>query len=126
MFYEEKEIDELIICPYCKNKYKDPRFIECSASFCMPCIELLIKDGENGFKCPICDDFHEKPNNGYFINANLAKLCEIKANEVSRGTLADSLKARLDEIRQNLDQPNSLTSSSVECALNAMILSWIG
>ena len=82
MFYEEKEIDELIICPYCKNKYKDPRFIECGISFCMPCIELLIKDGATGFKCPDCDDFHEMPKRGYSKNTNLAKLCAKQAAKI--------------------------------------------
>ena len=51
MIYEENQINEIIRCPYCKNKCNDPRIIECGASFCMQCIELLIKEGENGFKC---------------------------------------------------------------------------
>ena len=102
MFYEENQINEVIRCPYCQNKYNDPRLVECSSSFCMSCIELLIKNGENGFKCPICRQFHEIPRNGYLKNSNLAKLCEMKANEVSRGSLADSLKAQLDEIKLKL------------------------
>ena len=104
MFYEEKDIIEVIRCPYCKNKYNDPRFIECGASFCMPCIELLLKDGENGFKCPECEDFHEQPKKGYSKITNLSKLCEIKAKEVSRGSLVDSLKAQLDEIKLKLNE----------------------
>ena len=60
MFYEENEINELIICPYCKTKYNDPRLMECGDSFCMPCIELLINNSEKGFKCPVGNDFHEQ------------------------------------------------------------------
>ena len=79
MLYEEKEIMELIKCPCCQNKYTDPRIVECSSSFCMPCIDLLKKNGENGFKCPKCDDFHEMPHKGYIKNSTLAKLCNKQA-----------------------------------------------
>ena len=68
MFYEENEIGELVICPYCKNKYDDPRIVSCGNSFCMPCIEFLAKEESNGFKCPDCDEFHETPNNGFSKN----------------------------------------------------------
>ena len=88
MFYEETEIQELVICPYCKNKNDDPRFIECGSSFCMPCIEFLTKIDTNGFQCPVCDEFHEQPKKGFSKNLNLAKLCEKKANKVSRSLLA--------------------------------------
>ena len=104
MFYEVKEIDELVQCPYCKNKYYDPRLVECGASFCMQCIDLLIKEGENGLKCPVCDDFHEKPKKGYSKNPTLAKLCGMQANEVSRGSLAATLKLQMHELKQNLDE----------------------
>ena len=103
MFYEN-QIIEIIRCPYCKNKYEDPRFIECGVSLCMRCIELLTKNGENGFECPVCEDFHEKPKKGFGKIINLAKLCDIKASEVSRSTFANSLKAQLDEMKLKLDE----------------------
>ena len=103
MFYEENEINELIICPYCKTKYNDPRLMECGDSFCMPCIEILINIGEKGFKCTECNDFHEMPPKGYLKNLKLAKLCEKRAVEVSRSKLADEFKAQLDEFKQNVD-----------------------
>ena len=104
MFYEEKEITELILCPYCKNKYTDPRIVECSSCFCMPCIELLTNNGEKGFKCPECDDFHEMPQKGYIKNPKLAKLCDKQAAAVSRGSLASSLALQIHDLKQNLDE----------------------
>lgn len=102
MFYEENDINEFLQCPYCKNRFNDPRFIECGNSFCMQCIELLINYGESGFKCPVCDGYHETPKNGFSKNINLANLCIKKANDISRGILADSLKDGLSEFNVNL------------------------
>jgi hypothetical protein len=69
----------------------------------MPCIELLTKnDTSNGFKCPVCDEFHETPQNGFSKNINLAKLCEKKANKVSRSPLADALETQLDRLQSNM------------------------
>ena len=104
MFYQENQINELITCPYCKNKYNDPRVMECGASFCMSCIDLLKKEAEQGFECPECEEFHQEPLKGYFKNLNLAKICEKKAAEVSRGTQAHTLSSQLSEIQLNLDK----------------------
>jgi gas vesicle protein len=79
----------------------------------MPCIEKLIKDGENGFKCPVCADFHEIPSKGYIKNFNLDQISDKQANEVTRGSLADTLKAQLGEFKQNTDElANWIESSS--------------
>jgi hypothetical protein len=71
-------------------------------SFGMECIELLINYGESGFKCPVCDDYHETPKNGFSKNINLANLCIKKANDISRGILADSLKDGLSKFNVSL------------------------
>ena len=102
MFYKENEIDGLLNCSYCRFKYDDPRNVSCGNSFCMPCIEFLTKEESNGFQCPVCDEFHEQPKNGFSKNINLAKLCEKRANKVYRSPLADALDAQLDELKQNM------------------------
>jgi DNA-binding transcriptional MerR regulator len=104
MFYGEAEIGELVICPYCQNKYHDPRIIECGSSFCMPCIEFLTKTNTNGFQCPVCDKIHEQPQNGFLKNTTLTKLTEKKAKRVSRSPLANAFEAELDELKLNVDK----------------------
>lgn len=104
MFYEEHEINEIKLCPYCQNNYNDPRLVDCGASFCLQCIELLLILDENGFKCPECAEFHEKPTKGYLKNKSLAKLCDKTAAQVSRSKQADAFKAQLDEMKLNLDK----------------------
>ena len=111
-FYEEDEINEQLICPCCKNKYNDPRVVECGASFCMSCIESLVKEGGNGFDCPVCDDYHVLSKKGCFKNLNLGKLCEKKAAGVSRGPQADTFSHQLDELKLKLDDFTSERSFS--------------
>ena len=114
MFYNEDEVYEHIKCPYCKLKYQDPRIVDCGASFCMSCIDLLIKIDEDGFNCPACTKFHLKPANGFLKNVNLAKLCDINATVVSRGPLVESFKTVLDEIKSKLDELNSNNKLGVD------------
>jgi hypothetical protein len=103
MFYQESEINEHLTCPKCKNKFNDPRLIDCGGSLCKACIDLLIIDDENRFKCPVCEDLHEIPANGYLKNAILAKLCDLKANEMSKSAQANALKTQLGILKQNSD-----------------------
>ena len=69
----------------------------------MSCIESLVKEEGNGFDCPVCDDYHILPNQGWYKNLNLEKLCENKAAGVSRGPQADTLSKQLDELKLKLD-----------------------
>ena len=117
MFYEETDISELVICPYCKNKYNDPRLVSCGNSFCRACIEFLTKSGTNGFQCCVCDTFHEQPKNGFSKNINLAKLCEKKANKVYRSPLANAFETDLDELKLSmgkLSKQNDLGADKIK------------
>ena len=112
LFYEADEINEQLICPYCHKSYNDPRLVECGASFCMSCIDSLVKEEGNGFDCPVCDEYHIIPKKGCFKNLNLGKICEKKAAGVSRGPQADSLSHQLDELKLKLDDFTSEHSFS--------------
>ena len=57
------------------------------------------KNGENGFDCPECNDFHKMPLNGYLINPKIAKLCDKLAVAVSRHQIDDCIK----KIKENCD-----------------------
>ena len=70
----------------------------------MPCINSLIKQAENVFSCPVCDQDHLIPEKSFLKNVYLTKLSEKKASEVTRGPLAENLKAHLDELKQNSDK----------------------
>ena len=112
MFYQESEINEHLTCPKCKNKFNDPRLIDCGGSLCKACIDLLIIDDESRFKCPICEELHEISTNGFLKNERIAKFCDLKAKEVSRTPEIDSLRAQLDELKRSSDEFSNMIDFS--------------
>ena len=99
MFYKEDEISELIVCKKCTFVYEDPRILNCGESMCNQCISLLLNKETNSLKCPICNEIHSLPITGFKKNLALAKLINIKPNEVSRSPLADEFKRQLNLVR---------------------------
>ena len=98
MFYEEKEISDHLKCPHCRKIFVDPRILDCGESVCNFCIMLILNKEKTGLKCVLCNDFHEVPKNGFKKNVCLAKLVEIKPNEVSRSKEASEFKSVLNSI----------------------------
>ena len=80
MFYEEEEIQNLIICPNCKKKLNDPRVVSCGQSICQDCLTVILNAETNGLHCPGCNDFHAMPENGFMKNQIVSSLIELKAN----------------------------------------------
>ena len=104
MFFEESEISDHFICPYCKNKSNDPRLVECGASFCMPCINSLTKEDQNVFSCPACDQDHLIPAKSSSKNVNLTKKSEKKSEPSNARSTSQQFKSPLGELKQNSDQ----------------------
>ena len=102
MFYEEKEINELIICPYCKLRYSDPRLLPCGLSLCFDCIQLLTDYDTNFISCA-CNSTHQIPNNGFLKNTGISRLAETIPNEVFRSSIVEDFKKNLAEMKQKLD-----------------------
>lgn len=62
----DDKIDYDIICPICKDEFKDPVIIECHHSFCRHCIGALITRSTHfgQFNCPSCKTTNRIPLNG--------------------------------------------------------------
>lgn len=103
MFYGEKDISEITVCPYCKNKYRDPRILPCGRSICNECLESLINKKEDSLTCVICNVVHERPKGGFYKNKELAKLTEKKPNDIYRSKAAEDLKLTLKELKEKSD-----------------------
>ncbi|CAF1064185.1 unnamed protein product [Adineta ricciae] len=48
------QFQELITCVICHERYKDPRILPCSHTFCYKCIQKSMQDGK--FTCPLQDE----------------------------------------------------------------------
>ena len=101
MFYNRKEIDEILNCPKCKERFFEPRNLPCGESLCETCILDLLDINEKGIECPICSEFHEKPSKGFLKNKTIIKLLDKKYGEVYRNKDVDSLKDYLNKIKSD-------------------------
>jgi hypothetical protein len=54
------------------------------------------------------------PKKGYLKNGNLAKLCDMKSNVVSRSPIGDTLRSQLDEMKPKLDKLSNDNSLGVD------------
>ena len=113
MFYDRDEIGDLLQCPSCEERFREPCMLPCGHSLCARCTrsEHCItesssapslssgKPAANLLKCKECDEVHVVPEHGFQINKILLKLLEAQPKEVYRGKDIESLGSLLKEIR---------------------------
>uniref|UniRef100_A0A5S6QN72 RING-type domain-containing protein n=1 Tax=Trichuris muris TaxID=70415 RepID=A0A5S6QN72_TRIMR len=59
------KIEELLTCPICLDRYKNPKVLPCQHSFCLePCLEGLMDSTRRTVKCPECRVEHLAPQDG--------------------------------------------------------------
>ena len=59
-------------CNKCKNQfneYDQPKTLPCENTICATCEFTIQKEAANkGFKCSICTQYHDIPDNGFVLN----------------------------------------------------------
>ena len=71
MFYEANQIHNLLKCPNCKGALQDARLLPCcEETICSLCLETQILDKHklNKYKCIVCKNTHEMPENRHFAS----------------------------------------------------------
>ncbi|PIK39669.1 hypothetical protein BSL78_23487 [Apostichopus japonicus] len=59
------DIDEKFCqCCVCFEQYKKPRQLQCLHRYCTECLEKMIDTNPHDFKCPLCQEKIDVPNNG--------------------------------------------------------------
>ena len=98
-------------CDICLQYYEDPRNLECSHSFCLSCLKLLLKNGK--IECPKCRATHGIPNVDHLKkNYSLASLIEeIKAKEAQ---IKKKAKKTVNESKQNISKVTDFNTSMVD------------
>jgi hypothetical protein len=104
-FYSADEIDRLLICSKCENKYDDPRTLPCGKSFCNSCIKDLADTKREYINCLTCGKRHDIPiDDGFPPNLDMAQLISIKADEVTRSEVVEEFKLVTALIKENSDK----------------------
>ncbi|KJH43472.1 zinc finger, C3HC4 type [Dictyocaulus viviparus] len=69
-----EKIEQLLTCPICLDRYKQPKLLPCQHTFCYPCLESYADTLHRTIKCPECRAEHTIP-----YNLERCKICEEKA-----------------------------------------------
>jgi uncharacterized protein YutE (UPF0331/DUF86 family) len=118
MFYEEEEINRLLKCEQCNQRYIQPRFLPCGESICTNCLKNLIEEQSSiligKLKCCYCSEEHEIPERGFPISKKLEKLLETKPNEIYRSKVVEELATQLRNIKNELNALKSTLDNGIE------------
>ncbi|CAI2348467.1 unnamed protein product [Caenorhabditis sp. 36 PRJEB53466] len=59
-----EKIEQLLTCPICLDRYKQPKLLPCQHTFCYPCLESCADTLHRTLKCPECRAEHNIPYDG--------------------------------------------------------------
>ncbi|XP_002736356.1 RING finger protein nhl-1-like [Saccoglossus kowalevskii] len=81
------QIEELLNCAVCLERYNRPKILPCQHTFCQsPCLENLIDIRVRKLKCPECRMEHRVPGNGvrgFPNNVTISRFLDIPAEALS-------------------------------------------
>lgn len=115
MFYEHNQVDDLLTCPNCNDRYDIPYLLPCFRTICNKCIK---KQTDKNYKlnCPFCTDIkHNIPKHGYVINDALNSLLKLKPVDVHRAEMYRRIADLLKMIQISI---NDLENLEVNVKLN--------
>ena len=86
--YAAGEVEELITCSVCLDKFTQPKVLPCGHTFCQSCLVGLSRHSGPTLDCPECRESHEVPE------GNVTNFCDnlviknlLKMNQVVSGAL---------------------------------------
>ncbi|XP_076362032.1 uncharacterized protein LOC143252964 [Tachypleus tridentatus] len=78
------QLEQLLTCAICLDRYRNPKLLPCQHTFCMdPCLEGLIDYARRQIKCPECRAEHRIPYQGvqtFPTNVTLMRFLELHRN----------------------------------------------
>jgi hypothetical protein len=73
MYYQEKEVINILNCKNCQERLVEPKLLPCGKSICSLCLKLLVINNKM-FDCFVCKEKHEMPKNGSPKNQALEEM----------------------------------------------------
>jgi hypothetical protein len=99
MFFQQKEIDTILNCLNCHERFDKPKLLPCGESICETCLKnILQNNNSNKLKCPFCNNIHEIPEDGEFPTQKLlVEILNMKPTKIFRGNLYEITDKLLDD-----------------------------
>ena len=111
MYFDENELNTMLLCKKCNGRLNEPRILPCGESVCSYCVST-IQVQENKFNCLICSKKHTMPDEDLPISKLLSTILSLKPIELSRGTEFELLTKSKQEIQKKLAILKSLINNS--------------
>jgi hypothetical protein len=110
MYFEDETIEAELNCPFCKQRFVDPRMLPCGNFCCFECIKREL-NADNSYKCDLCDNVHETrlgDGNQYpvpHLLNNLLKKMDIK---VSPEFIKLEFKKEFEKFKSKINDSSNL------------------
>ena len=60
------QLESLLTCCICLDRYRNPKLLPCQHSFCEPCLDGLVDYARRQIKCPECRAETRLPYTGIY------------------------------------------------------------
>ena len=110
MYFDSKQVNNLLNCIKCEGRLDEPRILPCGNSICSYCSSSFQLANNKEFQCLICNELHEMPQKGLPISKVLVELLSFESINVSRGKAFDSLQQIMIDILKKQNVFNRLNN----------------
>jgi hypothetical protein len=112
----KKQKKDHLTCNECKNQfneYDQPKTLPCENTICATCEFTIQKEAINKrFKCRICTQYHDIPDNGFIINNEIYSLLTAKPIQMIPSEECDQLELIINETKL---LENKMKNYKAEC-----------
>jgi hypothetical protein len=114
MFYDHNQVEDLLNCSVCNQRYDKPLLLPCWKTICNKCVinrTVLDSDGVEKLNCPFCvksSIIHEVPDQGFAVNDALNSLLHLKPVDVHRAELFKTIGDLLKKIQFNMNDLDNI------------------
>ena len=106
MFYEHNQVEDLLNCLNCGERYDRPLLLPCYKTICERCMKKnnSRKEEECELNFPYCSKQHKVPQNGFAVNETIMSLLKIRPVNAYKADLFRKLAEATKKLQANLNE----------------------
>ena len=112
MFYEHNQVEDLLNCRSCNERYNTPLLLPCWKTLCQSCVLSKTDESTKLLACPYCKNTHEVPATGFPLNESLTALLKLRPVDVHRAEMYRTLGDLLKKLQLDMDDLSCMESHS--------------